>query len=148
MFDRTIAEAVIKPDCISNFWQAVDIYLFKTHVVNKKLFGVKNVLILPYKNAPPSAEETSQATEHLLDQIAETELDSFEHETRKRLLCLGCEVREQKVDNISLHEVSQQEYDGAIVLNRLLPKNINVFQPIDVACWIGVKRVLGLFIYI
>nr|XP_040226874.2 probable tRNA (uracil-O(2)-)-methyltransferase [Anopheles coluzzii] len=139
MFDRTIAEAVIKPDCISNFWQAVDIYLFKTHVVNKKLFGVKNVLTLPYKNAPPSAEETFQATEHLLDQLAETEPNSFEHETRKRLLCLGCEVREEKVDNISLHEVSQQQYDGAILLNRLLPKNINVFRPIDVACWIDFR---------
>uniref|UniRef100_A0A182JYY8 tRNA (uracil-O(2)-)-methyltransferase n=1 Tax=Anopheles christyi TaxID=43041 RepID=A0A182JYY8_9DIPT len=139
MFDRTIAESLIKRNCVLNFWSAIDIYLFKTHVVNKKLFGVSNVLTLPYKNASPPPEENAQAMENLLDQIVETELDSFECETRKCLLNLGCEILAEKTAHISLHELSQQDCDGAIVLNRLLPKNINAFQPIDVVCLIDFK---------
>ncbi|XP_053665881.1 probable tRNA (uracil-O(2)-)-methyltransferase, partial [Anopheles marshallii] len=132
MFDHTIAEACIKKDCVQNFWKAIDIYLFKTHVVNKKLFGVKNVAIVPFTNGSTSVIPWN----NILDLLIETNLDVFEDETRKILVNQGCKIQEGSPANNSVDQLSQYDHEGVIVLNRLLPKNISVFHPIDVVCLI------------
>ncbi|XP_050072809.1 probable tRNA (uracil-O(2)-)-methyltransferase [Anopheles maculipalpis] len=136
MFDHTCAEAQIKPDFLQNFWKAIDIYLFKTHVLNKKLFGVKNVTILPFKNG------TTLDSERNLDQLITMKVECFEAECRRKLTDQGYTFQEHKpaaTGSCSVDLLSQQDHDGVILLNRLLPKNIDTFQPIDVVCLIDFR---------
>uniref|UniRef100_A0A182WBK6 Probable tRNA (uracil-O(2)-)-methyltransferase n=1 Tax=Anopheles minimus TaxID=112268 RepID=A0A182WBK6_9DIPT len=135
MFDHTIAEACIKKDCVQNFWKAIDIYLFKTHVVNKKLFGVKNVAIVSFTKG----SDSEVSWHNILDETIETTPDSFEDKTRTILANHGCKIVDGKPSITSIDHVSQYDHDGAIVLNRLLPKNISIFHPIDVVCWIDFR---------
>uniref|UniRef100_A0A182SF20 tRNA (uracil-O(2)-)-methyltransferase n=1 Tax=Anopheles maculatus TaxID=74869 RepID=A0A182SF20_9DIPT len=140
MFDHTFAEASIRKECVQNFWKAIDIYLFKTHVINKKLFGVKNVAIIPFKRATASED----MGEFLLDRMIETRVDCFEEESRRILIAQGYQAQENKPTSCSIDLLSQHDHDGAVVLNRLLPKNIAVFQPIDVVCLIVSQEKLSI----
>uniref|UniRef100_A0A182QM27 tRNA (uracil-O(2)-)-methyltransferase n=1 Tax=Anopheles farauti TaxID=69004 RepID=A0A182QM27_9DIPT len=130
MFDQIIAETVLKQGSSKNFWKALDVYLFKTHVINKKLFGVTNVSLLCFRSS------TTAGHDNLLELVAGTEVDSFDYAIRNVLLNLGCEICVEQLDPISIDLLVERKYDGAVVLNRLLPKNINIFQPIDVVCLI------------
>uniref|UniRef100_A0A182N977 tRNA (uracil-O(2)-)-methyltransferase n=1 Tax=Anopheles dirus TaxID=7168 RepID=A0A182N977_9DIPT len=137
MFDQIIAETILRKDSFENFWKAIDIYLFKTHVINKKLFGVKNLSLLGFRRSSAAGQqEDTRADGNLVELVAGTESDRFEDDTRTLLLSRGFEINVEKLNHISIDRLVQCKYDGAIVLNRLLPKNINVFQPIDVVCLI------------
>ncbi|XP_053676478.1 probable tRNA (uracil-O(2)-)-methyltransferase [Anopheles nili] len=133
MFDHVISEITIEKAFHKNFWKAVDIYLFKTHLINKKLFGVNNISILSFKHGK-SASTNEEQDPFLQDKLNETTAERFETEVRQHLIDHGYVVQVENMNNTSIDRLSQSEWYGVIVLNRLLPKNIHVFHPIDIVC--------------
>ncbi|XP_058054265.1 probable tRNA (uracil-O(2)-)-methyltransferase [Anopheles bellator] len=119
MFERIIGETDVQKNYGDNFWQAVDIYLFKAHVINKKLFGVKVISVSSYRNQSHASID-----------------ECFCDETRieENLSQRGFEIFSETTEHVSVDRLSGSGNDGLIIVNRLLPKNINVFQPIDVIC--------------
>uniref|UniRef100_A0A182LX36 tRNA (uracil-O(2)-)-methyltransferase n=1 Tax=Anopheles culicifacies TaxID=139723 RepID=A0A182LX36_9DIPT len=117
MFDHTIAEGGIKKDCEANFWKATDIYLFKTHVINKKLFGVKNVAIVPFTKGTSSVI----SWHNILDEIREINPDSFEDKTRTVLANQGCKIEDVKATSSSIDHLSQYDHDGKDKVTSLFP---------------------------
>uniref|UniRef100_A0AAG5D768 tRNA (uracil-O(2)-)-methyltransferase n=1 Tax=Anopheles atroparvus TaxID=41427 RepID=A0AAG5D768_ANOAO len=135
MYENIIAETSVSKECVPNFWKAVDIYLFKTHVVNKKLFGVKTLSVLSLNRLEWS--ETRVNFDHkLLEEITAVPLAHFVDYTREILIKCVVQATEENPDAASVDHFSQYGNDGLIVLNRLIPKNIGVFKPLDVVCLI------------
>ncbi|XP_052859774.1 probable tRNA (uracil-O(2)-)-methyltransferase [Anopheles cruzii] len=120
MFTRIIGETDVQKSDGDNFWQAVDIYLFKAHVINKKLFGVKVVSVSYFKRR----NQTRAIDECFCD---ETRIE-------ENLVQRGFEISPETTEHVSVDRLSRSGNDGLIIVNRLLPKNIHVFQPIDVVC--------------
>lgn len=128
MFDRIIAESCsLSVKTVPCFWQAVDIYLFKTHVVNKKLFGVKTVSLSTYKHRDETDEHD------LVERFCE------ERDLEQNLSNLGYEITrtEQELNNPSVDRLACCGADGLIIVNRLLPKNVNSRDSLNVVCLVG-----------
>ncbi|XP_058123370.1 probable tRNA (uracil-O(2)-)-methyltransferase [Anopheles ziemanni] len=127
MFEQVIGETSVRKDCVHNFWKAVDIYLFKTHVVNKKLFGVKTLALLTIQHT-----ERPVFDHALLDDLCAVPLEQFVDQTRQIFAQRNTQLTEEARDHASVDQLSQKGSDGVVVLNRLIPKNIGAFQTLDV----------------
>ncbi|XP_035789871.1 probable tRNA (uracil-O(2)-)-methyltransferase isoform X1 [Anopheles albimanus] len=130
MLDRIIAESCsLSVKTVPCFWQAVDIYLFKTHVVNKKLFGVKTVSLSTYKHRDETDEHD------LVERFFE------ERDLEQNLSNLGYEITrtEQELNNLSVDRLACCGADGLIIVNRLLPKNVNSRDSLDVVCLVDFR---------
>ncbi|ETN61211.1 putative tRNA (uracil-O(2)-)-methyltransferase [Anopheles darlingi] len=128
MFDRIIAESCsLSGKVVPCFWQAVDIYLFKTHVINKKLFGVKTLSVSIYKYR--------NETDDLVERFCE-ERDLEEHLSER-----GYELTRavEELNSPSVDRLARCGGDGLIIVNRLLPKNVNSLDSLDVVCLVDFR---------
>lgn len=136
MFDQQLISQDIPEIMNEHYFRAINIYLFKPHVINRKLFGVDNVLSFTYRKF---TEHDPFDTLSFLRNFKSRSLDGRTNEEIISSLSEEYHLDIKDTSNINLNEFNPSDpiYAGYIVLNRLLPRNLNVFKALDVLAVIG-----------
>lgn len=104
------------------FYKALNIYIFNPHVINRKLNGISTVFALKY---------TSTNIEHIFDQLANLKtVDDI-----KPLLHNGLEIIEHLGDSLNYEDSGINS--GYLILNKLIPRNLNLYDIIQTYTVIG-----------
>ncbi|XP_062542938.1 probable tRNA (uracil-O(2)-)-methyltransferase isoform X2 [Armigeres subalbatus] len=141
MFNEVLISALVQGINLEHFFRAVCIYLYKPHVLNRKLFGISNLHTFSYRRRPPTTECSTggedfdvanllvKIKEHIADDLDKIE-QSLENGSR------WSEFQDvRKVINLDLNKLDfsgQGRDTGFLVINRFLPRNLTVFHPLDV----------------
>lgn len=130
MFDHTLASQPIPGVTPELFYRAANIYLQKPHVVNRKLFGASTLATFRVRRGDPV--DVDELVDRLRERLSEIE-------NGMREVCddlrLEVEVLEEGLD---LNGFSGEGFEGRyLVLKRLLPRNLNVFKPLEVLAIVG-----------
>lgn len=138
MFDHTLATQPIPGVTPEVFYRAANIYLQKPHVVNRKLFGASTLATFRvWRGGPVDVDEFVDRLRERLS--AGGEDNGIEKGVREVCDDLGWEV-ELLPEGVVLNGFE----GGYLVLKRLLPRNLNVFKPLEVLAIVGEEFVGGL----
>ncbi|XP_053687456.1 probable tRNA (uracil-O(2)-)-methyltransferase isoform X2 [Sabethes cyaneus] len=128
MFDKKLVSRNVLNITKPHFYRAVNIYLFKPHVLNRKLFGANNFLNFTFRQM---REDSSLDAAGLLENFKVQFEKDQNHETVVSALAQKYNLDVEKLpDGIELHS-SLNEDQGYFVFNRLLPRNLDAFRPLD-----------------
>lgn len=141
MFNKTLVSQQVPEINLEHLFRAAGIYLFKPHVVNRKLFGVSVLHTFSYghseqPNNGNRGSDIGKILQEIKDEIVEPEM------VKKCIVnvCDRYELRLQKIDNFDLSKLKfdhNSQRNGYVVLNKFLPRNLTAFQPLDVLAIIG-----------
>ncbi|XP_058834113.1 probable tRNA (uracil-O(2)-)-methyltransferase [Topomyia yanbarensis] len=134
MLDHVLISCNIPEISREHFYRAINIYIFKPHVVNRKLFGINNLLSIAYRKTDEKKLDPAEyLKEFKLQYMMQRKCDEI-------TTILGHKYKLQINPNVSktieLERYSEENGTGYLILNRLLPRNLNVFQPLDMLAMI------------
>lgn len=143
MFNKTIISQQVVGINLEYLFRAAGIYLFKPHVVNRKLFGVSNLHTFSYQQSDqPNGGDLVLDIEKLLQEIKDETVGPEKDESVIiKNVCERYDLHVQKVEDFDLNRLKINEQtlrSGYVVLNRFLPRNLTVFHPLDVLAFIGI----------
>lgn len=141
MFDKVLISRQVPGINLECFFRATGIYLFKPHVVNRKLFGASNLHTFSYRYREGDSAELLDVAGLLAD-IKEQVAGNLEKVVQNvENACKGQKLQSvQTVDEFDLNKLDfsgQPKDSGFVVINRFLPRNLTVFRPLDVLAVIG-----------
>lgn len=128
MFDITLASRNVPNITRSHFFHAVSVYVFKPHVVNRKLFGINNVLTFAFRQIEQQDhifDVASALNNYKLSYLKSKNPETIVAELAQKY-CLEVEPISNVIDVNTLDEDR-----GHFILNRMLPRNLNAFRPLD-----------------
>lgn len=144
MFDKVLISQQVPGVTADCFFRAIGIYLYKPHVVNRKLFGASNLHTFSYRRRGrrqcDSAEHPNESNldvAGLLAGIKERAAGDMEKIVQSvSSVCQSLGLQDiQAVDGLDLNKLDFEELvkdSGFLVFNRFLPRNLAVFHPLDV----------------
>lgn len=104
------------------FYKALNIYIFNPHVINRKLNGISTVFALKY---------SSTNVEHIFDHLVNTKtVDEI-----KSLLHGNLEILENLGEGLNYED--SRINSGYLILNKLIPRNLNLYDIIQTYTVIG-----------
>ncbi|XP_058463807.1 probable tRNA (uracil-O(2)-)-methyltransferase [Malaya genurostris] len=131
MLDQALISQDIAEISHQIFFETINIYIFKPHVVNRKLFGITKVFSVSYRTVD----------EQPLDIPAYLRDFKSQHRMQKEFpeiitdLCRKYGLMFRYLTSGTNNELEfsdQGKGTGYLILNRLLPRNLHVFRPLDV----------------
>ncbi|KAL9701369.1 hypothetical protein quinque_004810 [Culex quinquefasciatus] len=126
MFDHMLVTQPIPGVTPEVFYRAANIYLQKPHVVNRKLFGASTLATFRVRQGDPV--DVDELVDRLRERLsAGGENDGIEKGVREVCDDLRLDV-ELLPEGVDLNGFE----GGYLVLKRLLPRNLNVFKPLEV----------------
>ncbi|XP_055625229.1 probable tRNA (uracil-O(2)-)-methyltransferase [Toxorhynchites rutilus septentrionalis] len=145
MFDQTLISQNMTDILDEHYFRAVSIYLFKPHVVNRKLFGVDKLLSFAYRK---HVDAHSLDTLSFLKKCQARSLEGSSNDEIISSLSDQFHIDIEKTADIILNpqERNHESCEGYIVLNRFLPRNLNVFGTLDVLAVINIESKSSSFI--
>ncbi|XP_055603869.1 probable tRNA (uracil-O(2)-)-methyltransferase [Uranotaenia lowii] len=151
MFDNQIVAKTIDGIKPSHFFRAVNVYLTKPHVVNRKLFGVNQLHSIVYRKPGAEHEPTKDWMYPFINGI-KTAVNlgkPFPEAVLEQCALVGFELLDASNHLFDLNNSdSLRSGTGVLNLNRLLPKNLTQFQPLEVVCVLDIDSQSGTFVCI
>ncbi|XP_055535521.1 probable tRNA (uracil-O(2)-)-methyltransferase [Wyeomyia smithii] len=129
MFNNTLVTQNITTVTRSQFYRAVNIYLFKPHVINRKLFGVRNILNYAFRRT--ERQDPSLDVANMLDDFKIKFEENSNHEVIITELAQKYNIEIERLPYDIDLKTSPDEDRGYFIINRWLPRNLNTYKPLE-----------------